>query len=35
MTVRFWGTIGKSESIKSDAMLRLNAAFNEKKIQFE
>lgn len=35
LTVRFWGTISKADAIKSDVMLRLSAAFNEKQIQFE
>jgi len=34
ITVRFWSTIGKVDSVKSDALLQLNAAFSAKNIGF-
>jgi len=34
ITVRFWSTIGKVDSVKSDAMIHLNAAFSAKNIGF-
>ncbi len=34
ITIRFWGVISKADSIKSDAMQRLSAAFTAKKITF-
>jgi len=35
ITVRFWSTIGNAESVKSQAMLELSAAFEARKIRFE
>ncbi len=35
LTVRFWSTISNTDSVQSDAMLNLNAAFKAKKIGFE
>ena len=35
LTVRFWSTISKADSVKSDAMLYLNTAFAAKNIGFE
>ena len=35
LTVRFWSTISKADSVKSDAMLQLNTAFGAKNIGFE
>ena len=34
LTVRFWSTISKADSVKSDAMLHLNSAFAAKNIGF-
>jgi len=35
LTVRFWTSIGKADQVKSEAMLRLSAAFSAKSIGFE
>jgi potassium efflux system protein len=35
LTVRFWSTIGKADSIKSEALIQLSSAFAEKNIHFE
>jgi len=35
ITVRFWCTINNADSVKSETMLRLSAAFDSKKIKFE
>ena len=35
LTVRFWSTISKADTVKSDAMLYLNTAFAAKNIGFE
>ena len=34
LTVKFWSIISKTDSVKSEAMLRLSAAFNDKNIEF-
>jgi hypothetical protein len=35
LNVRFWSTIKNAELVKSEALLKLSAAFAEKNIQFE
>jgi small-conductance mechanosensitive channel len=35
ITVRFWSTINKSDSIKSEALIQLSSAFTKKNIHFE
>ena len=35
ITVRFWCTINNADSVKSEAMIRLSAAFETKNIKFE
>jgi len=35
LTVRFWSTISKIDTVKSDASLQLNAAFAKKDIRYE
>ena len=34
LTVKFWSMISKTESVKSEALLKLNAAFTNKNIEF-
>ncbi len=35
LTVRFWSTVHQADTVKSEAMLRLNAAFAAHKIEFK
>jgi len=35
LTVRFWCTINKADAVKSESVLRLSAAFNDKNIGFD
>jgi small-conductance mechanosensitive channel len=35
ITVRFWCTINNADSVKSESMIRLSAAFESRKIKFE